>query len=41
MTEGQARKALSAELKRRGADGNAFRRMQRPEQQEVWLAATV
>ena len=40
MTEGQARKALSAELKRRGADGNAFRRMQRSEQQEVWLAAT-
>ena len=40
MTEAQARKALSAELKRRGADGNAFRRMQRSEQQEVWLAAT-
>ena len=40
MSENQARKALSAELKRRGADGNAFRRMQRSEQQEVWLAAT-
>ena len=40
MSEKQARKALSAELKRRGADGNAFRRMQRSEQQEVWLAAT-
>lgn len=40
MSENQARKALSAELKRRRADGNAFRRMQRSEQQEVWLAAT-
>lgn len=40
MSEGQARKTLVAELKRRGADGNAFRRMQRSNQQEVWLAAT-
>lgn len=38
MSENQARKALSAELKRRGADGNAFRRMQRSGQQDVWRA---
>ncbi len=39
MSEAKARGALSAELKRRGTDGNAFRRMQRSEQQAVWRDA--
>ncbi len=39
MSENQARKALSTELERRGTDGNAFRRMQKAEQQEALRSA--
>lgn len=36
MTEAQARKALSEHLKAQGTNGNAFRSMQKAEQQALW-----
>lgn len=39
MTEAQARKALSEHLKEQGTSGNAFRAMQKTEQQQQWAEA--
>ena len=39
MTEAQGRKALSEQLKASGTSGNAFRTMQKSEQQQAWRSA--
>lgn len=39
MTEAQARKALSEHLRAQGTNGNAFRSMQKAEQQALWKKA--
>lgn len=41
LTEAQGRKALSEQMKASGSSGNAFRAMQKAEQQQVWRNALV